>query len=82
MSTTDRVIAVIAQQLSIKPELIKPESNLIDDLGADSLDVVELSMGLEEEFDLTIPDEQAEHMLTVGDLIAYLDSASAPTPAA
>lgn len=74
---TERVTALIATQLSIKPETIHPGSSLIDDLGADSLDVVELTMGLEESFDLTIQDDQAEQLLTVADVVRFVESTQA-----
>jgi acyl carrier protein len=65
-------VKIIADQLGIDAAEVTPESNLIDDLGADSLDIVELVMAIEEEFSLEIPDEDAEGMRTVGDILAYL----------
>ncbi|EQB86856.1 acyl carrier protein [Clostridium punense] len=62
----------IADQLSIDEEEIKMESSFVDDLGADSLDIVELIMALEEEFDMEIPDEDAEKIATVGDVVEYI----------
>ncbi|WP_460287520.1 acyl carrier protein [Clostridium faecium] len=62
----------IAEQLSIEEDEIKMESFFIDDLGADSLDIVELIMALEEEFDIEIPDEDAEKISTVGDVVEYI----------
>ncbi|ARC85687.1 acyl carrier protein [Clostridium argentinense CDC 2741] len=62
----------IAEQLSIEEDEIKMESSFIDDLGADSLDIVELIMALEEEFDIEIPDEDAEKISTVGDVVEYI----------
>ncbi len=62
----------IAEQLSIEEDEIKMESSFIDDLGADSLDIVELIMALEEEFDIEIPDEEAEKISTVGDVVEYI----------
>ena len=68
----DRVKEIIVEQLGVSPEQVKPEGRFIDDLGADSLDTVELIMALEEEFNVEIPDEDAEKMVTVGDAINYL----------
>jgi acyl carrier protein len=68
----DKVVQIIVEQLGVKPEEIKLESRFVDDLGVDSLDTVELVMAFEEEFGLEIPDEQAERMKTVGDVIDYL----------
>jgi acyl carrier protein len=67
-----KVREIIAEQLSIDVEDVKPESSFIDDLGADSLDTVELIMAFEEEFDIEIPDEKAEKIRTVGDAIEYI----------
>lgn len=78
MSAEEKIKSIIAEQLGVKVEEIKPESSFIEDLGADSLDTVELVMALEEEFGLEIPDEDAEKMTTVGDAIKYIeDKASA-----
>ncbi|HHG75301.1 MULTISPECIES: acyl carrier protein [Persephonella] len=68
----ERIKEIIADQLGIDVEQIKPESKFVDDLGADSLDVVELIMAFEEEFDVEIPDEDAEKIQTVGDVIEYI----------
>lgn len=68
----ERLVKIIADQLGIDAAEVTPESSLIDDLGADSLDIVELVMAIEEEFSLEIPDEDAEGMRTVGDILAYL----------
>lgn len=77
MSTTtdifDKVKAIVAEQLSVEEETVKPESNFVDDLGADSLDTVELVMALEEEFDVEIPDEDSEKILTVQQVIDYIN---------
>ncbi|MEC4984560.1 MAG: acyl carrier protein [Oscillatoria sp. PMC 1068.18] len=62
----DRVKSIVIEQLDVEPDTVKPEASFADDLGADSLDVVELVMALEEEFDLEIPDEVAEKIDTVG----------------
>jgi acyl carrier protein len=68
----ERVKEIIVEQLGVSPEQVKPEGRFIDDLGADSLDTVELIMALEEEFNVEIPDEDAEKMVTVGDALNYL----------
>jgi acyl carrier protein len=68
-----KVKDIIVEQLGVEPEKVKPEASFIDDLGADSLDIVELVMAMEEEFDLEIPDEDAEKLRTVGDVAAYLE---------
>ncbi|OQX88224.1 MAG: acyl carrier protein [Candidatus Omnitrophica bacterium 4484_70.2] len=70
----ERVKEIIAEQLGVKKEEIKPESSFIDDLGADSLDTVEIVMALEEEFGIEIPDEDAEKMSTVGEAIQYIEN--------
>lgn len=67
-----RVKRIISDQLGVKPEEITPEDDFVDDLGADSLDTIELVMAFEEEFGFEIPDEEAERMRTVGDVIDYL----------
>jgi acyl carrier protein len=73
MSVDEKVKEIIAEQLGVKKEEIKPESSFIDDLGADSLDTVEVVMALEEEFGIEIPDEEAEKITTVGEAIKYID---------
>ena len=73
MGAEEKIKSIIAEQLGVKKEEIKPESSFIDDLGADSLDTVELVMALEEEFGIEIPDENAEKMTTVGDAIKYIE---------
>ena len=74
MSNIDeRVKSVVVKQLGVKEEDVKNESKFIDDLGADSLDTVELVMGLEEEFDTEIPDEEAEKITTVQEAIDYVN---------
>lgn len=70
----DKVRSIVAEQLGIEEKDITKESSFIDDLDADSLDVVELIMALEEEFDLEIPDEEAEKLKTVGDAVKYIES--------
>jgi len=73
MSTFERVKKVVVQQLEVAEEEVTLEASFVDDLGADSLDVVELVMGFEDEFDITIPDEDAEKIATVGDAVSYID---------
>ena len=72
-SNADRV-KIIVSQLNASEEQVLPEASFIDDLGADSLDQVELVMALEEEFNAEIPEEEAEKLQTVGDVIAYAES--------
>jgi acyl carrier protein len=67
-----KVVDIIANQLGVDKEMVTAEANVVDDLGADSLDVVELVMALEEAFDLEIPDEKAEKIRTVKDILEYL----------
>ncbi len=68
----EKVKSVIADQLGVDEDSITMDSSFVDDLGADSLDIVELIMGLETEFDLEIPDEEAENILSVGDAVIYI----------
>ena len=69
----DKVRAIIAKQLGVKLEEVTPQATFIDDLGADSLDTVEIVMALEEEFKIEIPDEDAEKMTNVGEAIKYIE---------
>ena len=69
----EQVKNALAKQFELDPETITPETNLIDDLGADSLDVVELIMSLEDEFGIAISDEDAAQLYTVGRIVEYLD---------
>lgn len=69
-----KVSDIIANQLGVDREMITPEAHVVDDLGADSLDIVELVMALEEAFDLEIPDDDAERIRTVQDIYQYLGS--------
>ena len=73
MSVDDKVKEIISEQLGVKKDEIKPESSFIDDLGADSLDTVEVVMALEEEFGIEIPDEDAEKITTVGEATKYIE---------
>lgn len=68
-----KVKNIIVEQLGVNPEEVKDEASFIDDLGADSLDTVELVMALEEEFNAEIPDEDAEKLRTVGEAVNYID---------
>ena len=76
-AVADRVRAIIAEQLGVKIEEVTDAASFIEDLGADSLDTVELVMALEEEFGIEIPDEDAEKMVTVGDAIKYIEQKAA-----
>ena len=73
MSIEPRIKKIIEEQLGVDAEKIKPEASFLEDLGADSLDIVELVMTMEEEFDLEIPDEDAESLRTVQDISDYLE---------
>ena len=74
MALLDDVKEVVIEQLDCDPAEVKEDSKFIEDLGADSLDVVELVMALEEKFDIEIPDEDAEKILTVADAINYIEN--------
>ena len=69
-----RLTEIIIDRLDVEEEQIRPEASFVEDLGADSLDIVELIMGIEEEFDIEIPDEDAEKLTTVGEAINYAAS--------
>jgi acyl carrier protein len=69
-----QVKEVIAEQLNVDPDEVHEDSSFVDDLGADSLDLVELVMALEDNFDMKIPDEDVEAIKTVGDAITYIES--------
>ena len=73
MSTFDKVRDITVEQLSVDADEVKMESAFIDDLGADSLDIVELIMAFEEEFNIEIPDEAAEKIKNVQDVVTYID---------
>lgn len=68
----ERVKNIIVEQLRVEPDQVKPEAQFVNDLGADSLDTVELIMALEEDFDIEIPDEQAEKIKTVGEALEHI----------
>ena len=68
----ERVKNIIVEQLGVEPDQVKPEAQFVNDLGADSLDTVELIMALEDEFKIEIPDEKAEKIKTVGETIEYI----------
>ena len=70
----ERVKKIIVEQLGVKEEEVKAEASFVDDLGADSLDTVELVMALEEEFDTEIPDEEAEKITTVKEAVSYINA--------
>ena len=74
MSIEERVKKIIVEQLGVKEEDVKPEASFVEDLGADSLDTVELVMALEEEFDIENPDEEAEKITTVQSAIDYVQN--------
>ena len=76
-SIADKVTKIIVDKLGVDPSEVKPEANFTQDLGADSLDTVELIMELEKEFNVSIPDDQAEKIQTVGHAIAYLEENAA-----
>ena len=73
MSVAEKVKSIIVEQLGVKPDQVVPSASFVNDLGADSLDTVELVMALEEEFGIEIPDEEAEKILTVEDAVKYID---------
>ena len=72
MSVEEKVIEIISQKLNLSKDQIKPEASFVDDLGADSLDLVELVMAMEEAFGMEVPDEEAEKLRTVKDVIEYV----------
>lgn len=74
MSVQDKVKKIIAEKLGVDPSDVVPEASFVDDLGADSLDLVELIMSMEEAFELEISDEDAENLKTVQDAIDYINS--------
>jgi acyl carrier protein len=74
MTLDSKIKNIVVEQLGVEADKVKAEASFIDDLGADSLDIVELVMAMEEEFDMEIPDEAAEKLRTVGDVVKYLQS--------
>ena len=72
----EKVTEIIVEQLGVNADQVKPEAKLIEDLGADSLDAVELVMAIEEEFGIEVPDEEAEKLQSVGDILSYIESAA------
>jgi len=74
MDTLEKVKNIIVEQLGVDADEVTPEASFVDDLGADSLDTVELVMALEEEFDLEIPDEDAEKIAKVQDAVSYIET--------
>lgn len=74
MAIFDEVKDVVVEQLSVAPDAVKLESKIIEDLGADSLDVVELVMALEEKFEVEIPDSEAEKLKTIQDVVSFVES--------
>lgn len=79
MNVEERVKNIIVEQLNVDAEAVTADASFVDDLGADSLDIVELVMTMEEEFDLEIPDEDAEKIKSVGDVIKYVQGHSKAT---
>jgi acyl carrier protein len=75
-SIEEKVKDIIVEQLGVNPEQVTPQASFIEDLGADSLDIVELVMAFEEEFGVEVPDEDAEKLQTVGDVIKYIEDKS------
>jgi acyl carrier protein len=69
----EKVKVILSNQFDVEEDTITPDTNIADDLGADSLDVVDMLMSLEDEFDVEIPDEDVEKIQTVGDLVAYIE---------
>ncbi|MCD6190232.1 MAG: acyl carrier protein [Epsilonproteobacteria bacterium] len=74
MALIDDIKEVVVEQLSVNADEVKDDAKFVEDLGADSLDVVELVMALEEKFDIEIPDDEAEKIATVADVVAYVES--------
>ena len=74
MALLDDIKEVVVEQLSVSADEVKEDAKFVEDLGADSLDVVELVMALEEKFDIEIPDDEAEKIQTLNDVVAYIES--------
>lgn len=79
MSTFDQVKKIVVEQLGVEADEVQMTSTFVDDLGADSLDIVELIMAFEEEFNIEIPDEKAEKIKTVEDVVNYIDGGASPS---
>jgi acyl carrier protein len=79
MSVAEKVKSIIVEQLGVDGEEVNAEASFTDDLGADSLDIVELVMAFEEEFDIEIPDEEAEKISTVKEAVAYIEKHAQPS---
>ena len=77
MAVADKVKSIIVEQLGVDEEEVTPDASFVDDLGADSLDTVELVMAFEEEFNVEVPDEDAEKLQTVGDVVKYIEEKTA-----
>ena len=77
MAVADKVKSIIVEQLGVDEEEVTPDASFVDDLGADSLDTVELVMAFEEEFSVEVPDEDAEKLQTVGDVVKYIEEKTA-----
>ena len=69
----DKIKEIVIEQLGVEEDVVTPEANIQDDLGADSLDIVDLIQTIEDEYDLSIPDEAVENIKTVGDIVAYVE---------
>jgi acyl carrier protein len=80
LATLDRVKKIVVDRLQVSEDRVKPEASFIEDLGADSLDQVELVMALEEEFKTEIPEEDVDKLTTVGDVTKYINEHAASTP--
>lgn len=76
MSVQDKVIKIVSEKLDVDKDEVVPKASLVDDLGADSLDLVELVMTMEEEFDIEISDDDAENLVTIQDAINYIEARS------
>ncbi|MBL0708306.1 MAG: acyl carrier protein [Sulfurimonas sp.] len=74
MALLEDIKEVVVEQLSVNPDEVKEDAKFVEDLGADSLDVVELVMALEEKFDIEIPDDEAEKIQTIKDVVEYIES--------
>lgn len=75
--TLDKVKSMLASQLNVDENKITEQSRIVEDLGADSLDMIEMLMALEEKFEISVPDEKAEQLKTVGDIAKFIDEATA-----